>query len=353
MVTGRDQDRVQQQYRGSYDLVIRNADGTGQTQITSSNLDFHPDWQPILSGYARPKGATPLWISLVPAYEPCTAPDRRHGGPLATTPAPRPSRPPTTSRSAPPTPTATPSSPRPGCSRRRASTTPQRPPSTRPTSARGRDLRTCARSPTCSDYAGELRRTLHAHHRPRQQPLPRRRGPGTTVDFDWAYAAPAPTTDTTVGSHCFVPTTANSLVPGAVPEHKKAIWQIGDVEVHDGGSDGLADTLDNTLFEVQGVFVPWRYFAECAPFCRGGGNPLGWSAGYLRIRGLPRPEREDRHDGFGLGCVLTDPQGSGSPQLAQCPTKSHGEHAISPDGQRVVFGETVYYRGRCRRVADL
>src|SRR6185312_10670410 len=35
------------------------------------------------SGYPRPKGASPLRVALVPAYEPCTAPNRTHGPPLA------------------------------------------------------------------------------------------------------------------------------------------------------------------------------------------------------------------------------------------------------------------------------
>ena len=35
------------------------------------------------SGYPRPKGASPMRGSLVPAYEPCTAPNRTHGPPLA------------------------------------------------------------------------------------------------------------------------------------------------------------------------------------------------------------------------------------------------------------------------------
>ena len=33
--------------------------------------------------HVRPKGATPLRVSLVPAYEPCTSPNRTHGPPLA------------------------------------------------------------------------------------------------------------------------------------------------------------------------------------------------------------------------------------------------------------------------------
>ncbi len=35
------------------------------------------------AGYVRPKGASPLRLSLVPAYAPCTAPNRVHGPPLA------------------------------------------------------------------------------------------------------------------------------------------------------------------------------------------------------------------------------------------------------------------------------
>ena len=36
-----------------------------------------------LTGYARPQGASPLRAALVPAYEPCTSPNREHGPPLA------------------------------------------------------------------------------------------------------------------------------------------------------------------------------------------------------------------------------------------------------------------------------
>ena len=33
--------------------------------------------------HPRPTGATPVRVSLVPAYEPCTSPNRTHGPPLA------------------------------------------------------------------------------------------------------------------------------------------------------------------------------------------------------------------------------------------------------------------------------
>ena len=52
-------------------------------------------------------------------------------------------------------------------------------------------------------------------------------------------------------------TTANAVLPGMVQSGKRAIWQIGQVEVLDGGSDGDVDTAaGNTVFARQGVFVP-------------------------------------------------------------------------------------------------
>jgi hypothetical protein len=42
-----------------------------------------------------------------------------------------------------------------------------------------------------------------------------------------------------------------------VVEGSRAIWQLGAVDVFDGGADGQASsTGDNTLFLRQGVFVP-------------------------------------------------------------------------------------------------
>ena len=36
----------------------------------------------------------------------------------------------------------------------------------------------------------------------------------------------------------------------------RSIWQLGQVQVFDGGADGQASTTPNTLFATQGVFVP-------------------------------------------------------------------------------------------------
>jgi hypothetical protein len=45
-------------------------------------------------------------------------------------------------------------------------------------------------------------------------------------------------------------------VPGAVKEGKRSIWQLGQIQVSDGGSDGLVGTAPNTVFARQGIFVP-------------------------------------------------------------------------------------------------
>jgi hypothetical protein len=59
------------------------------------------------------------------------------------------------------------------------------------------------------------------------------------------------------GSTCTVSTTAESLVPGAIKEGGRAVWALGQVQVFDGGADAEIDTADdNTLFAVQGAFVP-------------------------------------------------------------------------------------------------
>jgi len=41
-----------------------------------------------------------------------------------------------------------------------------------------------------------------------------------------------------------------------VREGERAIWALQKLQVFDGGADGVASTAPNTLFAVQGVFVP-------------------------------------------------------------------------------------------------
>ncbi len=107
-----------------------------------------------------------------------------------------------------------------------------------------------------SDYEGEL------ELRSRIRITDRRSGPGadepaTGEDIDFPVTVPcAATEDTTIGARCEIATTAEAITPGAVSEGARSIWQFGQPRVYDGGPDGLASTQDNTLFAVQGLFVP-------------------------------------------------------------------------------------------------
>lgn len=41
-----------------------------------------------------------------------------------------------------------------------------------------------------------------------------------------------------------------------VREGARSNWEIGDIDLNDGGPDGVAATHDNGRFAQQGVFVP-------------------------------------------------------------------------------------------------
>jgi len=53
-----------------------------------------------------------------------------------------------------------------------------------------------------------------------------------------------------------VSTTVNALTPGALVNGKRAIFELGRIDVHDGGADGDGSTGPNQLFMTQGLFVP-------------------------------------------------------------------------------------------------
>jgi hypothetical protein len=64
------------------------------------------------------------------------------------------------------------------------------------------------------------------------------------------------TADNDIGGMCSANTTMNSIVPGAVRDGKRAVWALGQTVVNDGGPDGQMNTVPNTNFLKQGVFVP-------------------------------------------------------------------------------------------------
>ena len=74
------------------DIWIMNVDGSNQHPITSTpEPEGQLDWQAVQGHYVRPAGATPMRVSLVPAFEQCASSNRTHGPPLAFPRATRPS----------------------------------------------------------------------------------------------------------------------------------------------------------------------------------------------------------------------------------------------------------------------
>jgi len=208
-----------------------------------------PDWQPIpINSYPRPKGATPFLTYLVPAYAQCTDPNRTHGPSLEF-----PSCNPPTQVSDELTVGSADSNGKPtkSVSSVRFDTVLGVP----STPADEADVRITAQvidvytQAGLADYAGSVKAktTLRITDK-LNSPHPGGPGAGTVSDIPYEFTLPcAVTADTTIGGSCLLSTTADALAPGAVTEGRRAIWQLGQVEVYDG---------TDTLFMKQGIFVP-------------------------------------------------------------------------------------------------
>jgi hypothetical protein len=230
--------------------------GTGES-LESGDTDTSTDIyvSSVSSSYVRPKGATPLQISLVLAYGPCTAPNRVHGPGLA-----YPSCAPPAMESDQLTVGTFDANAKPvkSVGSVRLDTIVGNP----STPADEADVEVhlnvtdVRRLSDLEDYTGELRARFSMRITDRYNgsvPV----DPGTVSSVYGGFAVPcAATVDTGIGSTCSVTTTADSLVPGLVREGDRAIWELGQFEVYDGGPDSLANTLPNTPFLRQGLFVP-------------------------------------------------------------------------------------------------
>jgi dipeptidyl aminopeptidase/acylaminoacyl peptidase len=232
----------------NWDIVVTDPFGQTRRVIANSSRDeTHPDWQPLL-GYARPKGATPVRVSLVPAYAQCSAPNEQHGGPLSFGSCGPPAS--GSSYLTLGTPDANGQA-----AKSTGSATYLAVPGDVHIAASITDVRNKS---DLSDYTGELQ--VDAPLRITDwsnSPYPGGREPGTVSDTHFPVTIPCTTTaDTSIGSTCSVSTSANAVVAGSVESGNRAIWQMGQVRVLDGGASGLAGSSDATLFMDQGVFVP-------------------------------------------------------------------------------------------------
>jgi glucose/arabinose dehydrogenase/PKD repeat protein len=205
--------------------------------------------------FPRPKSATPLFVSLVPAYNACTSSNRTHGPPLVHPSCNPPAR--SSSDLTVGTPDAN------GGEANSSGTvklgvvagTAGPPDEADVTVALTlTDVRHVA---GLTDYAGEvqMRGALQITDRANGA-AGDQRGTVQVVEVPVNATCAVTAGDPSVGSICGVVTTLDAVVPGIIVEGRRSVWEIGQIEVLDGGPDGDADTPGNGVFARQGVFVP-------------------------------------------------------------------------------------------------
>lgn len=233
-------------FQGPFGLYISPSTGGSGTFLTRG---IEANWQPMpVNGYARPKGATPTRLALVTANLACAAPNRTHGAPLAF-----PSCAPPQLASAQLTVGTGDSNARPALMQA----------SMRFDAVAG-DVNVNASlndvfNKDLTDYTGGLRASVPVQITDKNNtPSPGGPGAGTTQTFPFEFDIACTTTaDPNAGSDCNRSTSLNALFPGSVVSGKRAIWELGQAKVYDGGADGNPATAgDNTLFATQGVFIP-------------------------------------------------------------------------------------------------
>jgi WD40-like Beta Propeller Repeat len=238
-----------------------NADGSQQTKVTSNSLyEDYSDWGSSVfdpSKYPRPKGASPFRAALVPAYQPCSTTGNRSHGPPLTYPS-----------CAPPAQTSgqlTVGSPDANSqgSNSTGSVTVKAIPGNAVTPTDDADagittsITDVRKKPDLSDYVGNVQTVLGLRVTDRESTHSGEE-PQTLEDVSFSITVPCDATPSTaLGSTCSLTTTADTVMPGVVPESKRSVWALDKVKVYDAGADGDVTTSgDNTLFETQGAFIP-------------------------------------------------------------------------------------------------
>jgi hypothetical protein len=246
---------------GTAEVFTMNPDGSDLTEVTNTPgvEETSVNWQPLpVNGYPRPKAATPMFMPMVPAYEPCGTPNRTHAPPLSHPSCNPPQQ--TSTRLTVGTPDA---NMKPvastGSVRFRVINDIGGTPADEADLALTVNVTDVRERSDLTDYLGELRMQASVRATDKlNTPHPGGPGPATLVDARYGPSVPcAGTADPNIGSTCSIDTTTNALIPGLIKGGARSLWQFGQIELYDGGSDGDGGTTaDNTLFMQQGVFIP-------------------------------------------------------------------------------------------------
>ena len=237
---------------------VRCDDGSPPSNISVSAGEIVTCTFTNSRAYPRPKGAAPIRAALVPAFQPCTAPNRIHGPPLAFSSCNPPAK--ASSQLTIGSPDANGQTANfSGYVKYEAYVGNPGTPADEADMAITASLVDVRRSSDLADYTGELQgvTTIRLTDRINDNGISLT-APGTVQDTDISFTVPCATTASmTVGSTCSLVTTLDAVIPGAVPEGKRSVFAMDTIRVFDGGPDGDADTpAGNTLFATQGVFIP-------------------------------------------------------------------------------------------------
>ncbi len=225
--------------------------------------------------HPRPLSASPLRVSLVPAYEECTSPNRTHGPPLA---FPSCNPPVQTSKFL----TVGTADSNGADAKSVGHFTFKVRPQGSPNIVIGASISDVRCRPGASpcgsanaadgpDYTGELQvdSTIRISDHFNAVDPGGGNDPATVVDIgNPVNLTCASTADTSIGSSCNIqsgplePAGPAGSIPcppsgcSSVRNGDRTVVGITQIKVFDGGADGFMGTTDNTLFMEQGVFIP-------------------------------------------------------------------------------------------------
>jgi glucose/arabinose dehydrogenase len=236
---------------GPVDVVFDQYGGLYYVAINAGQV------RKVVPEYPRPKSASPVRASLVTAYKVCSSANRTHGPPLAFQAC----NPPVQESGFLTVGTADANGQAANSVGSVKLTTIVGDPGT-PADEADLDLRTSItdvrRKSDLADYTGELQGRLPIRITDKDNPPPAGgSSAATATDGTFTFTIPCTATgSTTIGSTCSIATTADAVVAGVIKESVRTVWGLGQIDVLDGGPDGVASTADNTVFVRQGLFVP-------------------------------------------------------------------------------------------------
>jgi hypothetical protein len=243
----------------------------GALAVSAGALAFAMMVQVASATHPRPKAASPIHMSLVPAYAACAAPNRTHGPPLAFASCNPPGQ--TSAQATVGTPDAF-GGPANSTGYLRLKYLPCLGGNCFPDQDDMgidiglNDVRCVPTGARCgganasgpADYSGKARFSFTVRLTDHENAIAPGGGidPGTVQDFalehSWACVQSG---STSIGSTCNLDTTLQALILGAGDGDRRMVWALDDVRISDGGADGEGDTTaDNTVFARPGIFIP-------------------------------------------------------------------------------------------------